>query len=102
MKHLFTILLLIAGLLGYAQPLEGVVVDAETQEPLPFVNILYNAPAKMGTTTDVNGKFQIPDRGDILKVEISSIGFQPKNFEKKDVPRNSPWVIQLQSLNTQL
>lgn len=102
MKHLSIILLVIIGFVASAQPIQGVVVDADTKEPLPFVSILYNAGSNLGTTTDVDGKFKIPDRRDIAKVEVSSIGFEPKTFEKSEVPRNSPWLINLKSLNTQL
>ena len=38
--------------------LEGQILNAETHEPLPFVNILMLSK-KIGTSTDENGKLQM-------------------------------------------
>lgn len=102
MKHLISTILILFSFVGFAQPIEGIVYDKETNEPLPFVNILYNRSENRGTTTDINGKFRIDDRRNIVQVEVTSVGFSPLTFERNEVPKKSPWVIHLQSLNTQL
>ena len=38
--------------------ISGIVLDAETKEALPFVNIAFNN-SKIGTTTNIDGKYSI-------------------------------------------
>lgn len=52
------ILILIVPFFGFAQKasLTGKVVDAVSNEPLPFVNIIVSGTST-GTTTDLDGNF---------------------------------------------
>lgn len=81
-KFLLLLLLICGGLcMGQAQEdgkivLKGVVQDARTNEPIPFVNIgLLGTVA--GVASDVDGRFElvIPDRYATHVLRLSAIGY---------------------------
>lgn len=55
---------------------KGIILDADTKEPLPFVNITVKDKS-VGTASDFNGRFSlgIPEGGQFL--QISYVGYQP-------------------------
>lgn len=56
--------------------LEGRVVDAQTGNPLPGVNVAVEGPETTGTTTDVEGRYQFAGlTPGSYQVEISAIGY---------------------------
>ncbi len=56
--------------------LSGIVKDAYSNEPLPFVNIIIHNTT-IGTTTDFEGAFVIDNlKPGFLKLQLSSIGFE--------------------------
>ena len=55
--------------------LKGVVKDSETKEPVPFVNIYVTENNTNGTTSDVDGKFEISGIKQGQTVTISSVGY---------------------------
>ncbi|HIE16321.1 MAG TPA: carboxypeptidase-like regulatory domain-containing protein [Bacteroidales bacterium] len=58
-----------------AQPIfNGKVVDAETKEPLAFVNIVYGK--HQGVTSNIDGIFSFPVTSDSINVKISFIGYK--------------------------
>lgn len=63
---------------GQAQFIEGMVRDAETNAPLPFVNILFNGTQR-GTTTDANGRFHLP-KG-LQTVTLSYMGYKKETVK---------------------
>ena len=82
-KFLLLLLLICGGLcMGQAQEdgkivLKGVVQDARTNEPIPFVNIgLLGTVA--GVASDVDGRFElvIPDRYATHVLRLSAIGYR--------------------------
>lgn len=77
MRLIFTLLLLCANLTPLlAQYLvEGKVVDAVTNQPLPFVNILIN-DQKSGTITDIDGRFRIAQAEPIRQLRLSYVGYE--------------------------
>lgn len=77
MRLIFTLLLLCANLTPLlAQYLiEGKVVDAVTNEPLPFVNILIN-DQKSGTITDIDGRFRISQAEPVRQLRLSYVGYE--------------------------
>ena len=80
-----------------AQVIEGIVRDARTREPLPFVNILFEG-SQRGTTTDANGRFHLPKGR--KKVTVSYMGYQKKEL---NVPQtNDKWEILLVPQTEQL
>lgn len=67
-------------------PLRGKVVDSQTKEALPFVNISLEGTT-IGTTTDINGRYELPSFPD-RPVRISYVGYRtlhltPTEFQKK-------------------
>ncbi len=69
---------LAVGLQGYAQcPVSGVVMDAQTGEPLPYANIFYDQTT-IGTSSDLEGKFYMehcPPAAESTIV-VSYVGYQ--------------------------
>lgn len=54
---------------------KGVITDAETGEPLPFVNVAF-VGKNVGTTTDFNGKYQIDTKWGSDKLMASFMGYE--------------------------
>ena len=54
---------------------EGIVIDAETKEPLPFVNISF-AGTTVGTTTDFDGLYSIETQWGSEQLVASYLGYQ--------------------------
>ncbi len=54
---------------------KGVITDAHTGEPLPFVNVAF-VGKNVGTTTDFNGKYQMDTKWGSDKVQASFMGYE--------------------------
>jgi hypothetical protein len=63
-------------LLSGQEILQGRVIDAETGEPLPFVNIVFNQRGT-GTTTSLDGYFSIDTRVKPEFLKLSYVGYEP-------------------------
>lgn len=61
-----------------AQPtiIQGTVTDAVTREPLPFVQVGFIGTTS-GTTTDLNGHFQLSNKQDKDSVRFQMMGYAP-------------------------
>ncbi|MFH1004299.1 MAG: TonB-dependent receptor [Bacteroidota bacterium] len=56
---------------GFVQNIRGIVIDKQSQSPIPGVNVmLLNVSPVVGTTTDINGRFVLPN------VPIGRVGVQ--------------------------
>lgn len=75
-KSLLTLLICVLNFIGISQ-ISGLVLDANTKEPLPFVNIGVNN-SKYGTSTDIDGKF-------LIKSKVSSLQLSYVGYEKKEI-----------------
>ncbi len=77
---IFAFLLLLVLLPGFSSAqttkITGKVFDAETNEPLPFVNLLFKG-SKVGTTTDFDGNFTIETYYATDSLIASSVGYLP-------------------------
>ncbi len=62
--------------------LNGRIVDAKTGEPLAFVNIVANNE-KVGTATDIDGKFSIQSQQPITTIQCSYVGYHPLQYSVK-------------------
>ena len=87
-NSLLIILLIILGgsVSLYAQKtkVSGKIFDAETNEPLPFVNVCFKG-SKIGTTSDINGFYTIETYYATDSLAASFVGYKPKAFRvKKD------------------
>lgn len=82
MCEFLTALIIFSGVTGKIQ---GVVRDAETNEPLPYVSVMI-VNTEIGTSTDEKGRFFIlhvlPGK---YALEISSVGYQPLFLEEVTV-----------------
>lgn len=67
-----------------AQTVSGIVVDAKSSSPLPFVNVYYEGKG-VGAATDENGNFSVPYRKGWNILTISSVG-----FKKMEIPISGP------------
>lgn len=66
-------------LFAQAIQLRGRVINAETNEPLPFVNVV-EIDAANGTSTDISGKFSLDTRRSPASVRFSYAGFVPQSL----------------------
>ena len=85
---------------GQKTIINGCVTDAETGFPMPFVNISFKG-TKIGTTTNLNGKYSLESYYASDSLQASFVGF---NKLSKKVKKESTQEInfQLQSNNVQL
>jgi hypothetical protein len=60
-----------------AQQVSGVVVDSQTGQSLPYVNVFYDGKG-VGTTSDANGNFKVPYHKGWTQLSFSSVGFKKK------------------------
>ncbi|MEO0095061.1 MAG: TonB-dependent receptor [candidate division WOR-3 bacterium] len=72
---------LIFVLLAIGGKIQGVVYDAETEEPLPYVNVVV-LNTELGTATDDNGRFYILNvPSGKYTIEVSCLGYQTVKIE---------------------
>ncbi len=76
----YIIILLFAALessIAYAQSTRvyGKVIDAQTKETLPFVNVIFKGTT-IGTTTDIDGKFLIETNQRVDSLLVSYLGYK--------------------------
>ena len=77
-KHLIFIILLLAsfGTSALAQTrVRGVVTDAQTGEPLPYVSVIFPG-TQIGTQTDLDGNFSIEAAGNYSNVSFMMLGYE--------------------------
>lgn len=81
MKKFFTVVIVFAGLALQAQEggkVTGVVIDAQTGDPVPFANVLVQG-TDAGASTDVDGKFTIENAPlGYGRLRVSSVGYESK------------------------
>lgn len=78
-----------------AQSITGVVTDAKTREPLPFVNVVIGKAKH--TMTDANGRYRLPFSAGELRV--SSVGYETQRVK---VTKPGQMNFQLKSTGDQL
>lgn len=87
MKKLFTFILSLVVINTSAQ-LEGKVIDASTQNPIPFAN-LYFVDLNTGVSADMDGMFSIDHNlPSPLNIKVSAIGYRFKLLKVVDVSQN--------------
>lgn len=80
----------------------GVVRSAEDHEPLPGVSVLLKGTT-VGTVTDVNGRFEFPEKlqpGDVLF--FSFIGLESKEYKIKEQRDLSVEIPMLMCMNLEM
>ena len=82
-KQIVLILLLLAPVVAEAQgtvtKVEGRVRDAESNEPIPFVQIVFEGTT-IGTETDMDGKFSISNEQGLTKLQFRMMGYEAQSF----------------------
>ena len=53
---------------------KGIVIDADTKEPLPFVNVFFDG-GSAGTTTDFDGKYAMSSQWATENLTASFVGY---------------------------
>lgn len=79
-KFIFFVILFIATVTVNAQvfSVNGTVTDSVTKQKLAFVNIIVNDDGTFGTTTDIDGNFNIKSSDEIQKLTFSYVGYKKK------------------------
>lgn len=79
---LLVLLLLTSGALAQVTKLRGRVVDSQTGEPLPFVNVSFMGTT-IGTVTDFDGNFFLETRTPGDSLSVSYLGYFPQKVVVK-------------------
>ena len=58
---------------------QGRVRDAETNEPIPFVQVVFEG-STVGTETDMDGKFTLSNDKGLTKLQFRMMGYEPQTF----------------------
>lgn len=67
--------------------ISGIVTDSITGEPLPYANI-YLKGTTSGIASDINGKFSISTSSNFNYLQVSVLGYAPKNIYVKKGLKN--------------
>ena len=74
-KRLLLILVLFLGYTRLSAQIQGVVVDADSGDPLPYLNVYYEGKG-VGTITDIDGKYSISSHPGWTKLTFSMVGYR--------------------------
>lgn len=81
--------------------LNGKVVDATSNEPLPFVNILVSGTT-VGTVTDENGRFVLNNiKPGFVRIEASFVGYKKAISSEIEINRTSTPFVELKMERSQ-
>ncbi len=81
MKKIFILFVFLMSFLSKAQVIKGKIVDAQTNEVLPSVNIYFSGTSK-GTITDLDGNFELPYYDNSQStLTISLLGYDTQTFQ---------------------
>ena len=81
--------------------LSGIVLDAASNEPLPFVNVLVSG-TNIGTATDENGRFILNNiEPGFIRIEASFVGYKKTISSEVEVNRTSTPFIELKMEKSQ-
>ncbi len=80
--------------------IHGIVTDNIFNEPIPFVNIYFKG-TKIGTISDIDGRFHLSSYYGTDTIVASFIGFK-KNYTEVEIEKKQNINIQLTELSTAL
>jgi hypothetical protein len=80
---------------GQNQVLNGQVLDADTKEPLPFVNVVYTEKGT-GTSSNLNGYFSIPVSENLSNLRFSYVGYEILSISLNDIDLSNLLIAELQ------
>jgi len=93
MKYFFSLLFLVS-INAFSQSITGIVMDEGINEPLPFANVLIKGK-KVGTTTDIDGKFVLKVQPGTYTVVFSFTGYSDVEMSDIVVNPNKDTFIQV-------
>ena len=67
----------------------GIVLDSESYESLAFVHMIVN-DSRTGTTTDINGRFQLRSDKDIETIKLSFVGYEVLEINLNEYLKANP------------
>ncbi len=81
-SYILTFLLFTNSIIGFSQitKIMGKVIDAETKEPIPFVNMVLKGTS-FGATTSFEGMFTLEAKSKSDTLLISCIGYKPQKIK---------------------
>ena len=59
---------------------QGRVRDAETNEPIPFVQVVFEG-STVGTETDMDGRFSLSNDKGLTKLQFRMMGYEPQSYK---------------------
>lgn len=78
----FTMIYLLCTVSSFAQnKVSGIVTDSTTLQPLAFVNLIANGNQRVGTFTDIDGRFSIKHSEPIRSLQFSYVGYKPLQID---------------------
>lgn len=92
-KLLFSFLSILIGCTLNAQSISAKIIDNETSEPLPFVNIGIK-DSKLGTVSDYNGDFELNTGSTKSILVLSYIGYETLELIASDLEMNESIAMQ--------
>ena len=81
---------------SHAQQISGEIIDKNTHQPLPFVNIVYSTSKNSGTTSDLDGRFTINYKGKVESLEFSFIGYENKSILVSTLNLSQKIIVKLE------
>ena len=87
--------------IGVLAQIDGYVTDAETGEPLPFVNVYYKENTALGTNTNLKGYYKLSTENLGGTLVYSFLGFERQELLVKRGDRKRV-NIKLKPVNTQM
>lgn len=99
LKYFLSVVLLSFSFLTIAQTFvyKGVVIDKQKKQSLAFVNIVSNNG--IGTTTDIDGKFELRLTSNSKTLNFSYIGYEPLSIEIDDKENLHKIYLQAKTFN---
>ncbi len=99
MKNVYLFILLLSSIIAIGQNMEGLVIDASTNEPIPFTTVIINQ-GNSGVSADIDGKF-ILRNNKIKSLTFSAIGYEKKKISLEDI-RKDKYKVRLKTNDYQL
>ena len=78
----FLLLVSVSGVQGQKTVILGKITEAGTNLPIPYVNIVFK-DTYTGTTSDLNGNYNLSSTKPTSVVEISAVGYKKQSFKIK-------------------
>lgn len=99
MKSLLTLVFCLFAVCTFSQTkLEGVVVDAETGEAIPFVNValFLDGVLIVGTDTDFEGYYSFTGLAEgVYDIELTSTGYFPTKVNGMEICENKAHLLNM-------